>query len=111
METAQPSRPTRCDVPRSLRLETRPRSPHARVHDENYLVDGVRKVWRQLCRQRGTGDRDQLVSVMKDLGLHGVRRGKAKRTTAPADHAPRSAAPGPPLLTAPASDSCPCAAS
>lgn len=56
---------------------------HTLVHEENYSVHGVRKVWRRLCRQRETAGRDQVGRAMKDVGLHGVRRGKTKRTTYP----------------------------
>ncbi len=80
--------------------KSRPLSPRAvsdgllgehisRIHEDNYSVYGVRKVWRQLRRDGETAGRDQVGRVMHDLGLHGVRRGKAKRTTVPADIAAR----------------------
>ena len=80
--------------------KSRPLSPRAvsdgllgehirRVHEQNYAVYGVRKVWRQLRRDGETAGRDQVGRVMKDLGLQGVRRGKAKRTTVPGDIASR----------------------
>lgn len=76
--------------------KSRPRSPRAvsdallgehikRVHEDNYAVYGVRKVWRQLRREGETAGRDQVGRVMGDLGLEGVRRGKAKRTTVAGD--------------------------
>jgi putative transposase len=80
--------------------KSRPPSPRAvsdgllgehirRVHEENYSVYGVRKVWRQLRREGETAGRDQVGRVMGDLDLHGVRRGKPKRTTVPAEVALR----------------------
>ena len=80
--------------------KSRPLSPRAvsdgllgehisRIHEDNYSVYGVRKVWRQLRRDGETAGRDQVGRVMNHLGLHGVRRGKAKRTTVPADSAAR----------------------
>ncbi len=60
-----------------------------RVHEDNYAVYGVRKVWRQLRREGETAGRDQVGRVMHDLGLQGVRRGKAKRTTVSGDVASR----------------------
>ena len=80
--------------------KSRPLSPRAvsdgllgehirRIHEQNYAVYGVRKVWRQLRRDGETAGRDQVGRVMKDLGLQGVRRGKAKRTTVSGDVASR----------------------
>ena len=60
-----------------------------RIHDENYGVYGIRKVWRQLLRQDVAVGRDQVVRIMAGLGLEGVRRGKARRTTIPGDHSDR----------------------
>ncbi len=56
-----------------------------RIHDENYGVYGIRKVWHQLLRQDVSVGRDQVWRIMAGLGLEGVRRGKAKRTTIPGD--------------------------
>jgi putative transposase len=56
-----------------------------RIHDENYGVYGVRKVWRQILRDGEQVGRDQVGRIMATRGLEGVRRGKAKRTTTPAD--------------------------
>ena len=58
--------------------KSRPRSPRAvsdallgehikRVHEDNYAVYGVRKVWRQLRREGETAGRDQVGRVMGDL--------------------------------------------
>lgn len=62
-----------------------------RVHEQNYAVCGVRKVWRQLRREGETAGRDQVGRVMRDVGICGVRRGKTKRTTVSADVALRPA--------------------
>ncbi|MEW2482456.1 IS3 family transposase [Mycobacterium sp. NPDC049093] len=53
----------------------------ARVHRENYAVYGARKVWLQ-CRREGIEvARCTVERLMPELGLHGARRGKVKRTT------------------------------
>jgi beta-phosphoglucomutase-like phosphatase (HAD superfamily) len=52
-----------------------------RVWDENFQVYGVRKVWRQLCRQ-GIGIACCTTArLMKQMGLAGVLRGKVAKTT------------------------------
>ncbi len=60
-----------------------------RVHEENYGVYGVRKLYRQLRRQGFQIGRDQVRRLMRELGLEGVKRGKKKRTTIPDESAPR----------------------
>lgn len=56
--------------------------PHIqRVWDENYQVYGVRKVWRQLQREAVTVARCTVQRLMRQMGLRGVVRGKAARTT------------------------------
>ena len=52
-----------------------------RVWDENFEVYGVRKVWRQLRRENFAVARCTVQRLMKRLGLQGVIRGKAARTT------------------------------
>ncbi|WP_167857749.1 IS3 family transposase [Mycobacterium sp. DL99] len=53
----------------------------ARVHRQNYAVYGARKVWLQ-CRGEGIEvARCTVERLMGELGLHGARRGKVKRTT------------------------------
>ena len=53
----------------------------ARVHRENYAVYGARKVWLQ-CRREGVEvARCTVERLMAELGLHGARRGRVKRTT------------------------------
>jgi putative transposase len=52
-----------------------------RVWDENKQVYGVRKVWRQLCREGHRSARCTIERVMRRLGLRGVVRGKTIKTT------------------------------
>jgi putative transposase len=68
-----------------------------RVWDENFEVYGVRKVWRQMCRERFVVARCTVQRLMKRLGLRGVVRGKTVRTTVsdpkapcPLDHVQRN---------------------
>ncbi len=56
----------------------------SRVHQSNFGVYGVRKVWRQMLREEVPVGRDRVAHLMADLGLAGVTRGTAKRTTIPA---------------------------
>lgn len=56
----------------------------SRVHGENLDVYGVRKVWRQLCREGVDVGRDRVGRIMAELGLHGATRTKKVRTTTPA---------------------------
>jgi putative transposase len=62
-----------------------------RVYRENFEVYGVRKVWRQLRRERVDVARCTVARLMKRLGLKGVIRGKRVRTTIsnPATPCPR----------------------
>jgi putative transposase len=53
----------------------------ARVHAEQFGVYGARKVWRQLHREGIAVARCTVERLMRELGLEGVRRGKARRTT------------------------------
>jgi putative transposase len=53
----------------------------ARVHRDNFGVYGARKVWRQLHREGITVARCTVERLMGELGLKGVRRGKAHKTT------------------------------
>ena len=66
-----------------LRVEIR------RIWDENYQVYGVRKVWRQLYRERIYVARCTVARLMKEMDLRGVVRGRRKKTTIPADIAER----------------------
>lgn len=53
----------------------------ARVHQENFGVYGVDKVWAQLNREGVRVARCTVARLMRDLGLQGVVRGKPKYTT------------------------------
>ncbi len=55
-----------------------------RVHEGNFAVYGVRKVWRQLCREGVEVGRDRVGRLMGELGLCGATRTKKARTTIPA---------------------------
>ncbi len=59
----------------SLRPEIR------RVWNENFMVYGARKVWRQLVREGHRVARCTVERLMRQMGLHGVVRDKPKRTT------------------------------
>jgi putative transposase len=52
-----------------------------RVFKENFRVYGVRKVWRQLRRERFDVARCTVARLMRAMGLEGVIRGKPIRTT------------------------------
>ena len=54
-----------------------------RVWNENFQVYGARKVWKQLKRESMPAARCTVERLMRDLGLRGVRRGKAFKTTIP----------------------------
>ena len=56
-----------------------------RVHEDNFGVYGIEKVWRQLNREGIRVGRDRVARLMRELGLEGVVRGKRKRTTVPGD--------------------------
>ena len=58
------------------------RSGHIRrVHEANFGVYGVRKVWRQLLREGIGVARCTVARLMRAMGLKGVVRGKEVRTT------------------------------
>jgi putative transposase len=52
-----------------------------RVFKKNFEVYGVRKVWRQLKRESLDVARCTVETLMKEMGLQGVIRGKPVRTT------------------------------
>ena len=54
-----------------------------RVWEENFQVYGVRKIWRQLKREDIAVARCTVARLMRDLGLHGVVRGRRCKTTIP----------------------------
>ncbi|TSI11740.1 IS3 family transposase [Brevibacterium aurantiacum] len=62
-----------------------------RIHQENYGVYGVRKMWHAMRRAGWDVGRDQVARLMRNAGLHGVRRGRKPVTTRPSrepDHRP-----------------------
>ncbi|PND36234.1 IS3 family transposase [Paucibacter aquatile] len=59
-----------------------------RVWQANHQVYGAEKVWRQLNREGVAVARCTVERLMRQLGLQGVRRGKAVRTTIPDPKAP-----------------------
>jgi putative transposase len=78
----------------------------ARVFAGNFEVYGVRKVWRQMVRERFNVARCTVERLMRGMGLQGVIRGKHVRTTVqdkaapcPLDHVNRKFhAPAPNVL-------------
>jgi putative transposase len=61
------------------------------VHAEQFGVYGARKVWRRLHCEGIAVARCTMERLMGELGLQGVRRGKARRTTPPEVTTPRPA--------------------
>jgi putative transposase len=61
----------------------------ARVHQENFGVYGVDKVWAQLNREGVRVARCTVARLMRELGLRGVIRGKPKFTTVAGNAADR----------------------
>lgn len=70
-ETAPPRAKRDCELMQEIR----------RVFEENFQVYGVRKVWRQLLRERHAVARCTVARLMRKMGLAGVIRGKQVRTT------------------------------
>jgi transposase InsO family protein len=62
-----------------------------RVWEENFRVYGARKVWRQLNREAIEVARCTVERLMAKLGIHGVVRGKAYKTTIADESAHRPA--------------------
>lgn len=58
-----------------------------RVHEENFNVYGVRKVWRQLGREGIEVARCTVARLMRELGLSGAVRGRRFKVTTVADEA------------------------
>ena len=54
-----------------------------RVRQENFDVYGVRKVWRQLCREGRDVVRCTVARLMREMGLQGAVRGRRFKTTKP----------------------------
>ena len=75
---------------RTLR-DTELKTQIARVHEANFGVYGARKVWRALRREGVDVARCAVERLMGELGLEGIRRGKARKTTIPDESAARPA--------------------
>jgi transposase InsO family protein len=60
-----------------------------RVWEENFCVYGARKTWKQLNREDVKVAHCTVRRLMRKLGLCGVRRGKAFKTTIPDENAHR----------------------
>src|SRR5699024_9634831 len=61
------------------------------LHQANYGVSGVRKMWHAMVRAGWDVGRDQVARLMRLAGTSGVVRGRKPRTTVPAkvpDHRP-----------------------
>lgn len=56
----------------------------------NYEVYGIRKLWIAALRAGEDLGRDHVARLMRELGIAGVRRGRAVRTTKADDKAPRA---------------------
>lgn len=56
-----------------------------RIHQANYSVYGVRKMWHAMRHAGWNVGRDQVARLMKIAGLQGVRRGRKPVTTCSAD--------------------------
>jgi len=54
-----------------------------RVYEENRSVYGARKIWKQLNRESIPVGRWSVETVMRKLGLKGVKRGRSCKTTIP----------------------------
>lgn len=54
-----------------------------KLWEDNYRVDGARKLWKAARRAGHEVGRDQVARLMRASGIHGVRRGKQVRTTKP----------------------------
>ena len=52
-----------------------------RIHQANYSVYGVRKMWHAMRHAGWNAGRDQVARLMKIAGLQGVRRGRKPVTT------------------------------
>jgi putative transposase len=51
------------------------------VHQANYEVYGVAKMWKAMRRTGEDIGRDQVARLMRELGIEGARRGRKTRTT------------------------------
>jgi putative transposase len=84
---AREANPTR--VPARARRDGELKVEIKRVWDDNFQVYGVRKVWRQLNRERIPAARCTVARLMRDLNLRGAVRGRQFKTTVSKDELPR----------------------
>jgi putative transposase len=91
----RPALPLRPDVDEDRTRPALPRSVSdaalaveiTRVFKDSGEVYGARNVWRHLHREGIPAARCTVERLVRHAGLQGVRRGRLKRTTIPADHA------------------------
>jgi transposase InsO family protein len=86
-QKAREADPTR--LPERLVRDGKLREEIERVWKENFGVYGVRKVWRQLIREKVDVARCTVERLMREMGLQGVVRGRKVKTTVPGDLAER----------------------
>lgn len=84
---AAKSRPASARTMRDERLKTE----ITRIFEANYRVYGARKIWRQLQREGHQVARCTVERLMRELGLHGARRGPRVTTTVRDDGHERAA--------------------
>jgi len=72
-------------IPPRVRRDRELKVDIQRVWDENFQVDGVRKVWRQLSREEIAAARCTVERLMRQLNLRGAVRGRAFKTTTVGD--------------------------
>jgi len=70
-------------LPERKQLDLRLKEKIQRIWNENFLVYGVRKVWRQLEREGTSVARCTVARLMRELGLKGAVRGRKPFTTVP----------------------------
>jgi transposase InsO family protein len=70
-------------LPERVKRDAHLRREIQRVWDENESVYGVRKVWRQLKREKFEVARCTVARLMRQMGLQGVVRGRTFKTTIP----------------------------
>ena len=68
-------------APPRVRRDVALRGEIRRVWEANFGVYGVRKVWRQLGREGVSVARCTVARLMRQMGLHGIVRGRSVRTT------------------------------
>jgi putative transposase len=81
---ADPSR-----LPPRARRDRELREHIGRIWRENFSVYGVRKVWRQLQRERIPAARCTVARLMRQMGLSGAIRGRKFKTTVSDDRQDR----------------------